>query len=56
MKNLITKNSIEEIKQKEINAHLLHESKIQWEEPKFEEIELESGLYFSAEEIRMYRS
>jgi hypothetical protein len=56
MKNLITKNSIEEIKQKEINAHLLHESKIQWEIPKFEEIELESGIYPSAAELRAYRS
>ena len=56
MKNLITKNSIEEIKQKEINAHLLHESKIQWEEPKFEEIEIESGKIGPTFENVWYRS
>ena len=56
MKNLITKNPIEEIKQKEINAHLLHESKIQWEEPKFEEIEIESGITGPTYENVSYRS
>jgi len=56
MKNLIIKNSIEEIKQKEINAHLLHESKIQWEIPKFEEIEIESGKFKTTVEGGLYRS
>ena len=56
MKNLITKNFTEEIKQKENKVQLFHESKIQWEVPKFEEIEIEGGYFKSVEEFLFYRS
>jgi hypothetical protein len=49
-------NSQKVPKLNEEKNEIFNESKIQWEIPKFEEIELESGQYFSAGEGSIYRS
>ena len=51
------KNSQKAPKLTEEKTQISNESKIQWEIPKFEEIELESGKMFSPPfESAMYRS
>lgn len=55
MKNLpINPEQIEQKKEKE--ACFFHESKIQWEIPKFEEIDLEGGNSKAGFETALYRS
>jgi hypothetical protein len=49
-------NSQKVPKLNEEKNEIFNESKIQWEIPKFEEIELESGKYISGREISLYRS
>ena len=50
------KNSQKAPKLTEEKNEIFHESKIQWEVPKFEEIEIESGKSKSVYEFSMYRS
>jgi hypothetical protein len=49
-------NSQKVPKLNEEKNEIFNESKIQWEIPKFEEIELESGIHISGIEIGVYRS
>ena len=49
------KNSQKAPKLTEEKNQIFNESKIQWEIPKFEEIELESGKFYESIEIGVYR-
>jgi len=49
-------NSQKVPKLNEEKNEIFNESKIQWEIPKFEEIELEGGKFPSGNEIGIYRS
>jgi hypothetical protein len=50
------KNSQKAPKLTEEKNEIFHESKIQWEIPKFEEIKLEGGKFKSPVETALYRS
>ena len=50
------KNSQKAHKLTEEKNQIFNESKIQWEIPKFEEIELESGKIGPYQEVGIYRS